>query len=226
MTFDDPIAKIEATLGNAALQGWQFAADGRWDRNKRLLLGEDVTQINAWLDDQTADDIAAEVLLRFPDSEMFFFGVRFTHLSRDGKKKFIQALLRSGTNTTTLTQAVQLIRDSLQHQNIAMTPPEYLELGVFDLWNRVKSLVVWRPGEDLIMPEGMPAKTQRPDDGFVPLHEPQPKHLMLEAAWKRKPEQGQDFQCWLGLPVSEKRSEKHVLSKQKYIATARILSGS
>jgi hypothetical protein len=223
------ISRIQS-LTNARLIGWQFAADGQWDVAERSFFEQTAQQtrrrVEHWLAMQTTEDIAFEALLESEKNERFFFGVRITHLMTQEKAEVIArviAVSRQGDNFDT---TIQNIRSVLGEQKLAATSPEYLELGVFDLWNRVKSVVVWKKGEALgeksalVMPVELPHKTQEPDVGFAPLHEPQTKPLMLEAAWKRQPAIGNGFQCWLGLPVSDNDAIKgeYCLSESRYLS--------
>ena len=228
MTGYDLIKAIEKTHGKARLTGWQFAADGRWDTAEIVLLN-DVSaatpgQLQSWLRRQATDNIAFEALFEFANGEWFFFGVRISHLGAAVKLKIFGALVAGGRDTDCLGDTIERIRDILGDRHIAADLPEYLELGVFALWNRVKSLVVWKAGARLIMPEEMPGLTKTPDDGYAPLHETQPQPLMLEAAWKRDTRRQQEFQCWISLPVSGP-GEKHMLVREKYLAAAAIFIG-
>jgi len=151
-----------------------------------------------------------------------------THLPREEKASVITKLLAAGKPSDSLASIIQKIRDCVGTPTLASTPPEYLELGVIAIWNRVKGLVVWRKDNAALMrPEEMPAHSSKPEHGFAPIHEPQPNQLMLEAAWKAHPEQGQPFQCWIGLPVTQldKISNTHTLSADRYFATAKAFIG-
>lgn len=206
------IAKIQF-LTKARLIGWQFAADGRWDVAERTFLEHSARQtlsrIEHWLALQTTENIAFEPLLESEKSERFFFGARITHLTMREKAEAIGKVIALSRRGDSIDTTVQNIRSALGDQKLADASPDYLELGVFDLWNRVKSIVVWKEGEvlgrksELVMPEELPDKAQTPDAGFAPLHEPQMKPLMLEAAWRRKPGIHNSYQCWVGLPVGD-----------------------
>jgi hypothetical protein len=232
----DLISRIRS-LTNGRLIGWQFAADGQWDVAERTFFEQTAQQtlcrVEHWLAMQTTEDIAFEALLESEKNERFFFGVRLTHLMTQEKTKVIKrviAVSRKGDNVDT---TIQNIRSVLGEQTLAATSPEYLELGVFDLWNRVKSVVVWKKGEALgeksalVMPEELPHKSQKPDVGFAPLHEPQPKPLMLEAAWKGQPAIGNGYQCWLGLPVGDNDVIKgeYCLSESRYLSVVSTFIG-
>ena len=234
--IDDAISRTEEASGKASLIGWQFAADGKWDVAERVFLDmsaetEAQKQVEAWLQKQTTDNIAFEALFQLSNRERFFFGVRISHLEPEEKSGLIQSLLVGRDNggqgmvsPRTLFPVVEQMRRALGDDQLAKTTPDYLELGVFDLWNRVKSLVVWKNDKDatIILPEAMAGKTQKPDDGFPALHEPQNKPLMLEAAWKRDVQAGKDFQCWISLPVSEfgKTPNRYSISRNRYLSAA------
>lgn len=234
---EDSISRIGEALGTTGLVGWQFAAYGNWDKAERIFFETSSAQaadrIPTWLNQQTTDNIAFEALFELTSGERFFFGVRISDLKREAQARVIHELLTASQKGNSLAQVVQKVRTSLDAQQLAGTTPEYLELGVFDLWNKVKSLVVWKKNEKLgavtaiLLPEEIQRQTPKPHDGFAALYEPQTKPLMLEAAWKRNAKNGQKFQCWLSLPVSEfgKTPEEHTLAKDKYLAAAAILIG-
>jgi hypothetical protein len=221
----------------ARLIGWQFAADGRWDVAERIFLGHTARQapigIEHWLAMQTSGNIAFEALFESEKNERLFFGVRLTHLTRQEKAEAMKMVIAAGRKNDGVDTTIQNIRSVLGHQSLADGRPDYLELGVFDLWNRVKSVVVWRkdevPGQEseLVMPEGLVAKAQRPDAGFAPLHEPQTRPLMLEAAWKRNPDGRNRHQCWIGLPVSDSAATggKYCLSESRYLSAVSTFIG-
>jgi hypothetical protein len=222
------ISRIQSET-KGRLIGWQLASDGRWEVAERFFFERTVEQtlshIERWLAAQSADDIAFEALLDSDKSERFFFGVRLAHLPTRGKAEVIKSVIAASGKGDSIHATVQSVRSVLGNQKLADTGPEYLELGVFDLWNRVKSLVVWRKGQvlgeksELVMPEELPEKTQIPDVGFAPLHAYQTKPLMLEAAWKRKPASGNSYQCWLGLPVSDVDVRgNYCLSESRYLS--------
>ncbi|MGB6489567.1 MAG: hypothetical protein WBE91_22075 [Steroidobacteraceae bacterium] len=223
------ISRIQS-LTNARLIGWQFAADGQWDVAERTFFEhtaqQTLSRIEHWLAMQTTQDIAFEALLESENNERFFFGVRITHLMTQEKAEVITRVIAVSSKGDGIDTTIQNVRSVLGDQKLADTSPEYLELGVFDLWNRVKSVVVWKKGETLgeksalVMPEELPHITQEPDVGFAPLHEPQTKPLMLEAAWKRKPAIGNSYQCWLGLPVSDNDviGGEYCLSESRYLS--------
>lgn len=226
------ICRIQS-LTKARLIGWQFAADGRWDVAERIFPEHTAQQtpsrIEHWLAIQTTDDIAFEALLESENNERLFFGVRITHLATQEKAAVIERVVALSGKGDSIDTTIQNIRSVLGDQNLAATSPEYLELGVFDLWNRVKSVVVWKKGEvlggksALIMPEELAHKAQKPDIGFAPLHECQTRPLMLEAAWQRKPHIGNSYQCWIGLPVSNDDviGGKYCLSETRYLSVVR-----
>lgn len=223
------ISRIQS-LTKAHLLGWQFAADGQWDVAERILL-EHITQqtlsgVEHWLALQTTENIAFEALFESNEHERYFFGARITHLTTREKIEAIKRVIAASSKGDGIDTTVQNIRWELGDQKLADTSPDYLELGVFDLWNRVKSVVVWRKGEvpggksALVMPGELPHKSQKPDAGFAPLHERQTKPLMLEAAWKRKPAGGSNYQCWIGLPVSDHDAsrDEYCLSASRYLS--------
>lgn len=222
------ISRIQSETKGRVI-GWQLASDGRWDIAERFFFERTVEQtlsrIERWLAAQSTDDIAFEALLESEKSERFFFGVRIAHLTTRGKAEVIKRVIAASRRGDGLHPAVQSVRSMLGNQNLADTDPEYLELGVFDLWNRVKSLVVWKKGEvlgeksELVMPAELPGKTRIPDVGFAPLHAYQTKPLMLEAAWKRNPAIKNSYQCWLGLPVSDADVRgRYCLSESRYLS--------
>jgi hypothetical protein len=233
----DLISRIEEAFGKAQLAGWQFAADGNWAGAERVFLesSPDWTagQVQRWLDRQVTDDVAIEALLEFAGGKRFFFGIRISHLQSDEKSRVMQTLLTNCQKASSLRHVVQVTRDTLSERRIACDTPDYLELGVFDLWNEVKPLVVWRKDEKLgeataiLLPEELKNRTKKPDTGHSPLHEPQAKPLMLEACWK-KDENGRGFSCWLGLPVSDsgKMQNQHRLFDDEYLSAATIFIGS
>lgn len=223
------ISRIQSST-NARLIGWQFAADGQWDVAERSFFEhtarQTLSRIGHWLAMQTSENIAFEALLESEKNERFFFGVRIAHLTRQEKAEVIARVLAIGSKGDGIDTSIQNIRSVLGEPKLAATSPDYLELGVFDLWNRVKSVVVWKKGEvlgensALVMPEELPHKTQKPDVGFAPLHEPQTKPLMLEAAWKRQLDIGNSHQCWLGLPVGDNDVIRgdYRLSESRYLS--------
>ncbi len=159
-------------------------------------------------------------MFTYADGRKFFIGVRITRLHSNEKAVVIQSLLEHAREGQNLETVLKNIRNILGNQNIMGCSPEYLELGVFDLWNRVGSRVVWEGGT--LMPADA-IKGPKPDEGFAALHEPQPQQLMLKGAWK--PKNDTDFQAWIGLPVSDYIVDKkhHILSPEKYAKTAKIL---
>lgn len=222
------ISRIQS-LTNGRFIGWQFAADGQWDVAERIFLEHSAKQtlsrIEHWLAMQTSEDIALEALLESEKNERFFFGVRIAQLTTREKAEVIKSVTAAGRKGDSMTTTIQNIRSVLGDQTLAHARPEYLELGVFDLWNRVKSVVVWRRGEvlgngsELVMPEGLAHETRKPDSGFAPLHKPQTRPLMLEAVWERNPAIGNSYRCWLGLPVSDNVArDKYCLSESRYFA--------
>lgn len=230
------ISRIQSST-NARLIGWQFAADGRWDVAERAFFEptgqRTLSRIEDWLAVQTTGNIAFEGLFESDESERLFFGVRITHFTKREKSGVIQEVMASGRNGDGIAATIQNVRSVLGDQKLADTSPEYLELGVFDLWNRVRSLVVWKRGEalgekaDLVMPEELPEKAQIPDAGFAPLHGCHTKPLMLEAAWKRNPATGNSYPCWLGLPVSDtdRITGKYCLSESRYLSAVSMFIG-
>jgi len=230
------ISRIQSS-SKARLIGWQFAADGRWDVAERIFLERTVPLtpcgIEQWLAMQTSGDIAFEALLESESAERLFFGVRIAHLTMQGKAEVIKKVIATGRKDEGIDTTVRNIRSVLGDERLAGARPDYLELGVFDLWNRVKSVVVWRQGtapgrkSELVMPEDLADRAQSPDAGFAPLHEPQPKPLMLEAAWKRNPGGGNGHQCWIGLPVSDSDAigGKYCLSERRYLAAVSTFIG-
>lgn len=143
---NDIIHRAEEASKNTKLIGWQFAIDGKWDEAKRIFFEhpaeEAVNQVFQWFKQQESSNLAFEALFELDNSEQFFFGVRITHLESEEKIKVICKLLTTSQKGASLSQVVHEVRTTLLDQNIAKTAPEYLELGVFDLWNRVGSLVV------------------------------------------------------------------------------------
>lgn len=230
------ISRIQS-LTKARLVGWQFAADGHWDFAARTFFEDTAQQtssrIEHWLARQTSDNIAIEALLESEREERFFFGVRITHLTTERKAEVIKEMLAVSSKGDSIDTTIQHIRSVLGDRKLAATSPEYLELGVFDLWNRVKSLVVWRKGEvlgeksDLVMLEELPHKVQKPDAGFAPLHERQTRPLMLEAAWKKNPDTASSYQCWIGLPVSDNDAARgeYSLSEGRYLSAVSTFIG-
>jgi hypothetical protein len=224
------IDRVENTAKNAQLFAWQFAVDGKWDESNLILctqtLEQRVEQLQHWFHKQVSADLAFELLFELENGERFFFGVRISHLETKEKLKVMNQILTNCQNRAPLSEAVCEVRKALSDENIANTDPEYLELGVFDLWNRVGSLVVWKKGVKLgqktaiIPPNEISANTKSPDMGFSALHEPQTKPLMLEAAWKRNIENNQNFQCWLSLPVAamNKNLNRFILSEERYLS--------
>lgn len=223
------ISRIQSST-KARLIGWQFAADGQWDVAERTFFEHSTQQalarIEQWLAMQTSENIAFEALLESEVSERFFFGVRITHLTTREKAEVIERVISMSSKGDSIDTTIQMIRSVLGEQRLADADPDYLELGVFDLWNRVKSVVVWRKGEvlgrksELVMPEELADKAQTPDAGFAPLYEPQTRPLILEAAWTRKPDIGNSYQCWIGLPVSE----SHVATGEYCVSESRYFS--
>lgn len=225
------IARIQL-LTRARLIGWQLAADGQWDVAERSFLEhpaqQTLSRIAHWLATQTTENIAFEALFESEDHERLFFGVRVTHLTARDKSRVIEGAIATNKKGNGIDATVRNIRTAVDCRRLAETGPDYLELGVFDLWNRVKSVVVWRkgkvPGERpaLVMPAELAHKAQQPDPGFLPLHERQAKPLMLEAVWKRNPNGGNDHQCWIGLPVSDGADigGNYGLSVSRYLSTA------
>lgn len=223
------IARVQS-LTKGRFIGWQFAADGQWDVAERVFPEhtgqQSLSRIEHWLALQTSANIAFEALFESEENERFFFGVRIAHLTTREKAQVIKRVIAAGKKGDSIHTTIQNIRSALGAQNLADASPEYLELGVFDLWNRVKSVVVWNKGEapgqesELVMPGELADRTQRPDAGFAPLHAPQTKPLMLEAAWKRKPDGGNSYQCWMGLPVSD----NDVVRGQYRLSESRYLS--
>ena len=223
------ISRIQS-LTEARLIGWQFAADGRWDVAERISLEhttqQTLSRVEDWLALQTTENIAFEALFDSKENERLFFGARITHLTTREKAEVVKRLIAASGKGDGIDTTIQDVRWELGEQKLADTSPEYLELGVFDLWNRVKSVIVWKKGEvlgersALVMPEELADKAQKPDAGFAPLHERQTKPLMLEAVWGRNPDIGNSHQCWIGLPVSDNdliRGE-HRLSARRYLS--------
>jgi len=231
--MDEPdsnlISRIQS-LTKARLIGWQFAADGRWDVAKRTFLGDTAlhafSRIEHWLAVQATGNIAFEALLESEASERLFFGVRIAHLTAREKADVIKRVLAGSGKGDRMDATIEYMRSVLGDRNLAGATPEYLELGVLDLWNRVKPVVVWKEGEVLgeksafVMPEELAHKAQKPDTGFPPLHERQTGPLMLEAAWKRNPDIDNSYQCWVGLPVSDKDVIEggYCLSESRYLS--------
>ena len=214
------ISSIEKSFGPTSLIGWQFAADGKWDEAARYFYQGKKADVPPWLESQATENIALEAMFTYADGRKFFVGVRITKLNAAQKISAIKGLLDGAKEGQPLSDVLQNIRNILGNETIMATKPDYLELGVFDLWNRVGARIVWEggallPSSDIRGPE--------PDEGFSALHEPQPQQLMLEGAWKPKGEH--DFQAWIGLPVSDYvvENKHHVLSQDKYIKTAQIL---
>lgn len=223
------ISRIQSST-KARLIGWQFAADGQWDVAERTFFEHSAQQtlsrIEQWLAMQTTENIAFEALLESEKDERFFFGVRITHLTTQEKAEVAKRVIAMSSRGDSIDTTIQMIRSVLGDQRLADADPDYLELGVFDLWNRVKSVVVWRRGEvlgqrsELVMPEELADKAQTPDAGFAPLHQPQTRPLILEAAWTRKPDIGDGHQCWIGLPVSDSgvATGEYCLSESRYFS--------
>lgn len=225
------ISRIQL-LTRARLIGWQVAADGQWDVAERSFLEhpaqQTLSRIAHWLATQTTENIAFEALFESEDNERFFFGVRVTHLTARDKSRVIAEAIATNERGNGIDATIRNIRAAVGCQRLAETGPDYLELGVFDLWNRVKPVVVWKKGKmcgersALLLPAELAHKAQRPDPGFLPLHERQTRPLMLEAVWKRNPDGGNDYQCWIGLPVSDTDAigDKYCLSESRYLSAA------
>lgn len=225
------ISRIQL-LTQARLIGWQLAADGQWDVAERSFLEHPeqrtLSRMTHWLALQTTENIAFEALFESEENERFFFGVRVTHLAARDKSRVIERAIATNRKRNGVDATIRNIRTAVGCQSLAGTGPDYLELGVFDLWNRVKPVVVWKkgkvPGERpaLVMPAELAHKAQRPDVGFPPVHERQTRPLILEAVWKRNPDGGNDYQCWIGLPVSDNEAigGKYCLSESRYLSAA------
>jgi hypothetical protein len=223
------VSRVQS-LTKARLIGWQFASDGDWEAAERVFLQQPerrtLSRIEHWLGLQTTENVALEALLESKESERFFLGVRISHLSAREKARVLERLIATGTERDGVESTIQSVRSVLGNQRLADGDPDYLELGVFDLWNRVKSVVVWKKSEllgaesKLVMPEELAFRAQKPDAGFAALHEPQPNALILEAAWKKNPDVANSFQCWIGLPVSD---YDHVAGKYR-LSASRYLS--
>jgi hypothetical protein len=238
MTYGgDPISRIENAFGRAGLVGWQFSADGAWEQAERTFFespfDRSVDRIQHWLGQQQTDNVAFEALFEFAGGERFFFGVRITHLQPEAKAGAVQELLTTCQKGSCLSRVVDEARFVLGERELARDMPDYLELGVFDLWSRVKPVVVWKQSAKLgaisaiVLPNEIQNHAQRPDEGFAALHEPQIRPLILEAAWKQAAEIKRDFPCWVGLPVSEfdTTPERHTLSRDRYLSAAAVLVG-
>ena len=168
----DWISNIQSATG-AGLIGWQFAADGKWDVAERVFFEKDgslpfaLARVGQWLARQTTDNIALEALFEGSNGERFFFGVRITLLAAQKKKEVADRLISKNQRVDDINQVIQNVRDAIDEQRLATASPDYLELGVFDLWNRVKSLVVWEKNEtlgaksELIVPEEMLGRTRK-----------------------------------------------------------------
>lgn len=221
------ISRIQSST-KARLIGWQFAADGRWDVAERIVLARSAqatpSRIEHWLAMQTSENVAFEALFESENNETLFFGVRIAHLTTQERAEVMKRVTATGRRGDGVDATVRNIRSVLGGRRLAEALPDYLELGVLDLWNRVKSVVVWQAGatpgseSELMMPEDLADRVQNPDVGFAPLHEPQTRALMLEAVWKRNPDIGGSYQYWIGLPVSDNDSitGKYCLSESRY----------
>jgi hypothetical protein len=231
----DLLHNIERVYGKTSLMGWQFAAEGNWDIAERVFYKDeaDPEHVQIWLKKQTTDNIALEALFELTNGECFFFGVRISQLLPDEKISVVRQLLTTCKQDASLTAVVQILRHRLGNQLIAEGVPDTLELGVFDLWNRVKPLTVWKKSvtseaeRKIILPEDIGALTKKPDIGFAALHEPQVKPLMLEASWNRDGCSTESSQCWVSLPVSayNKIFERYIISKDKYRTAAEVFIG-
>ena len=224
--------RVEAAIGQTCLVGWQFAADSKWDEAEHFSFEhsrpQEVKIFQDWLNKQTSRNIAFEALFELTNKECCYFGVRIKHLECDKQFEVVRKLLLTCDKGDSLGGVVQSIRDSLENHQIAKAVPEYIELGVFDLWNRVKPLVVWDKdkrlelGTTLVMPAEIQGRAKEPDNGFPALYEPQTKPIMLEAAWGRGSESSYREQCWLSLPIGEygRVPSKYTLSENRYLAVA------
>lgn len=230
------ISRIQSAT-RARLIGWQFAADGRWDIAERIFAEHTArhtaSRIKHWLSLQTTANVAFEALFESATNECLLFGVRITHLAIRKKAEVFGTMIAMSDEGDGIDIAIQNLRSVLGDQQLACTSPNYLELGVLDLWNRVKSVVVWKKGgvrgekSELLMPEELAHHVQKPDAGFAPLHECQTKPLILEAAWKRRPDGANAYQCWIGLPVSDGGATggNYCLSTSRYLSAASIFMG-
>ena len=172
----DALAEIEKRIGPLRLIGWQCAADGKWDAALAFALEDEPCQnaarLQQWLTRQTTENIACEAMFALPDGAPCFFGVRLTHVPKPQKRDILGEFLARGKAGDTLVVAAEKIRAILKEQHLAATVPDYLELGVFALWNRVKSVIVWEPGKTLLSPDEIARQAPRPDAGFAPLDRP------------------------------------------------------
>jgi hypothetical protein len=167
------LARISDLTKNATFKGWNFSADGKWDQGHLAYLAEPprslpFAPVQAWLKEQATDNIAFEATFESPNQETFFFGVRLTPLTLPQKEDALRKLLEQGNSQDSLVTIIPKIRTCLNADNLALAPPDYLELGVIALWNRVKGLKVWETGKDkIIAPAELPQHTQMPDEGFA-----------------------------------------------------------
>ena len=167
---NDTISRIEKSMGRARLSNWQFAADGKWDEAYRIgaLINEPAKSRWNWVKQQKTNDIALEAIFQLPKNGSFFFGVRLAALDQEAKIRTIHCLVSNCKRDSSLQFVVQNIRTVLNRPDLANTTPAHLELGVFDLWNRVKSLVVWNNNQGdgrsfLISPQRIAELAKQPD---------------------------------------------------------------
>lgn len=229
----DIISRIEPLTEGAEFLGWKFSADGKWDEGQLAYFADSSNTLSVepvinWFESKITSNIAFQAMFKSEKNEEFFVGVRMTHLPQEQKLQVIRNLLQSANKEDAVKAVVKKIRDCLQDQKIAAYAPDYLEVGVIAIWNRVKGAVVWRTSEALLPPSKLSERAQTPDTGYAAVYEPQPNPLMLEAAWKAKPGEGCAFQCWIGLPITEfgKVPERHTLSERRYFATAKAFMGT
>jgi hypothetical protein len=170
--------------------GWQVAPKGDWKNAKTINASpspEEVTDALDWLKN-VENDIAVEGLFHTESDELVFIGLDLNRRSTEEQSQLLKRLFE----TVVPEDDVMAVAAKLDDAGVGRLfdgKLSFLEVGVFNLWIDVGSQVVFRQSEDQIL------RFERLSPN---LRQPQPRPIMLEAAWS------EPCRHWLAVPISSK----------------------
>jgi len=128
----------------------QYAANGQWEQAIALHVTDEPPServIASWLGHRT--DFALEVFFANEEGQSQFLGIRWRDLPVPRVAAIVRCshrVLQSLTGSTDAPAAVAAFEQALGIRLMG-TPPDFLEVGVSNLWKSIGSVVIWRQGE-------------------------------------------------------------------------------
>jgi len=174
----------------------QYTADGHWEQAMPLHATDEPPperEISSWLGYST--DFALEVFFANDEGLSQFLGIRWHNLSALQVAAIVRTshrVLQLVTRSADAPAALAAFERALGLRLLG-TPPDFLEVGVSNLWKSIGSLVIWQRGETI------PTRNQLLDritERAPQLLREHPNAVMLEIGYVRPQPH------WLGLYAS------------------------